>query len=256
VETPHQRGDPSATFTGLTNGTQDCVRVQAVSSGGQAGTYASACAIPASRSPAPPTAVHASLNGTTATVTWTPPAPSAAYPAPANYLVTPSGGAPQTVAASTATFTNLNEGTTYTFTVASLIAGGTASAAAASNPASDGRSPIAPYTISVAEAGGSASTSVVASPGTYAEAAPAQGATYNVSITATNGAGFTSPPASNSATTTFATKNLYLCYRAPSSVPGAPPEDYMLSQQSNHVDVATWMAQGFTSNQGGFYAAG
>lgn len=254
----------TATFTGLPNGTQDCVKVQAVSTGGQPGPFsAPSCATPASTTPPPPAAVHASLNGTTATVTWTPPAPSAAYPAPARYLVTPSGGAgARTVTTTSATFPNLAEGTAYTFGVSSISTSGAASAPVASNPvtpagppsapsnltlrpgtasitasfgapAGDGGSAITHYTISISTPGSGGGTYQVASPGSYPEPAPAQGTTYTVSVTATNGAGLTGTAASGQATTAFVTRTLYLCYRPPSTNPAAPPEDYMLSGASN-----------------------
>jgi hypothetical protein len=253
----------TATFKGLPNGTQDCVKVQAVSTGGQTGPFSAAsCATPASTTPVPPTAVHASLTGTTATVTWAPPAPSPAFPTPAKYLVTPSHGGAQTVTATSATFPNLADGTAYTFSVSSLTASGAASAAIASNsvtpmgpptvptgltltpsttsitvsfrpPTGDGGSPVVHYKISISSAGGGGGTYQVASAGSYPEPAPTQDTLYTVSVSATNGAGLTGPAASGQATTAFATTTLYLCYLPPSTNPAAPPEDYMMSTASN-----------------------
>ncbi|MBO0894508.1 MAG: hypothetical protein J2O39_09030, partial [Acidimicrobiales bacterium] len=108
--------------------------------------------------------------------------------------------------------------------------------------------------------------------GSYPEPAPTRYTLYTVPVSATSGAGLTGPAASGQATTALVTTTLHLCYLAPSTNPAALPEDYMLSTASNcteppfngsgmeacvpDANVAAWATRGFTSNRGGFCAAG
>ncbi len=129
------------TVTGLTNGTRYVFWVQAINavgvgqySGPTPGTFGTLVG----KLPNPPTIGPATPGDTTATVTWTAPAPVGS--AVSGYTVTPYVGA---VAAAPTTFnsttttqtvTGLTNGTTYTFTVAAINGVGTGPESQQSNP--------------------------------------------------------------------------------------------------------------------------
>ncbi len=126
-----------ATVTGLTNGVTYEFRVFAVNGVGTSSASNTAsmtvlAPIVPSTPNAPTAATVFNINGSKATVTFTP--PSANGSAITSYTVTSSpGGLTQNVASSPATFTNLTNGVSYTFTVTATNGVGTSNSSSASN---------------------------------------------------------------------------------------------------------------------------
>lgn len=116
------------------------------------GTITAGCV--QTRLPTSPSGVTATAGNTYATLTWTPALSAGSSPI-TGYRVTPSGGSPQTFngSATSAVFTGLTNGTSYTFTVAAINAIGTGPDSVPSNtvtpatPAAGVYVPVTPFRI-------------------------------------------------------------------------------------------------------------
>ena len=190
--------------------------------------------------PSAPTGLTTSVGATAVTLSWA--TPSSTGGVPVNYYVATSSPATTecyvVVSLSeptTCTFSNLTQGTPYSFSVAATNTHGLTGPAASVGPVTPETAPDAPTSVSAAPSGttldvswaaplttgGSPLASSVASAvtpagtvvGTCTAAAPATscvigglqlGATYSVSVTATNAAGLTSVPSAASSATPLA----------------------------------------------------
>ena len=130
--------DMGALVSGLTNGTSYTFKVKATNAVGTGPDSAPKLGIPA-KAPDAPTGVSASAGDATATVTWIAPSGAGNGGDPVtSYTVTasPQGGTvtyPADRTLTSASFTGLANGTTYTFSVVATNTVGTSSPSAASN---------------------------------------------------------------------------------------------------------------------------
>ncbi len=127
---------PSATVTGLTNGTSYTFTVKATNSAGTGAPSTASAAVkpagPAPTAPGAPTAVKATAGDAKASVTWTAPASNGGA-AITGYTVTAApGGAHASSTTTSATVTGLTNGTSYTFTVKATNSAGTGATSAPS----------------------------------------------------------------------------------------------------------------------------
>ena len=130
----------SATVTGLTNGTSYTFRISPVNAQGTGTASTASAAVVPVTTPGVPTAVAATADGTTATVTWTAPTVTGGT-AITGYKVesTVDDGATWATAtadtastAATATYSDLTSGASYSFRVSAINAVGTGTASTAS----------------------------------------------------------------------------------------------------------------------------
>jgi len=147
IDNPDQR---SAEVTGLTNGTAYDIEVRARSAAGPGPVGRGGPVTPqqqATVAPEAPTSVSATGGDASATVTWTPATTGGRAD---TYTITSSDGTVQTAgaAATSARFTGLTNGTSYTFTVEATNAAGTspASTSNAVTPTAGPTGPVAPAT--------------------------------------------------------------------------------------------------------------
>ena len=130
----------SATVTGLTNGTSYTFRISPVNAQGTGTASTASAAVVPVTTPGVPTAVAATADGTTATVTWTAPTVTGGT-AITGYKVeqTVDDGTTWATAtadtastAATATYSDLTSGASYSFRVSAINAVGTGTASTAS----------------------------------------------------------------------------------------------------------------------------
>ena len=222
----------STDFTGLANGTAYTFTVRAVNSVGRSLPSAPSAAVtpggPASP-PDAPTNVVATAGDARATITWTAPPSNGAAIQHYRVNVQPGALSYDTLSpATTADFTGLTNGTTYTFTVKAYNSAGVSPASLPSNPvtpvaapktlpgaptgvtatatgntatirwsapASDGNSPITAYRVTASPGG---TSTVVAAPGLTTRL-NLFGGTYRFVVQAVNSVGSSTPStASNS----------------------------------------------------------
>jgi predicted CXXCH cytochrome family protein len=225
---------PSATITGLTNGTTYTFTITARNANGSGPSSGASNSVTPSTVPDAPTGAAAAPGDTQADVSWTAPVSDGGSPI-LDYTVTSSpGGLTATSATSPATVTGLTNGTAYTFTVTARNANGSSIASTPSSavtpstvpgaptgvaatpgdaqadvawtaPASDGGSAILDYTVT-SNPGGLTATSAT-SPATVTGLTNGTSYTFTVTARNTNGSG-PSSTASNAVT--------------PSTVPGTP----------------------------------
>jgi titin len=126
-------GATTAVVTGLSNGTTYTFTVTALNAVGTGTASLPSAPITLPDVPGAPTAVVATAGIGTATVTWTPPSSDGNSPI-TGYTVSESPGTARvtTAGATTATFTGLTNGQTYTFVVTATNAVGTGAASSAS----------------------------------------------------------------------------------------------------------------------------
>ncbi len=124
----------TATFTGLTNGTDYTASVTAANARGN-GPATSAGPFRPATVPGAPTGVTGQPGNTSASVSWTAPADNGGRPV-TGYTVTasPGGRTCTTTGATSCSVTGLGNGAPYTFTVTATNAVGTGAASAASAP--------------------------------------------------------------------------------------------------------------------------
>ena len=123
---------PSATVTGLTNGTSYTFTVKAINGIGASGSSAPSNAVVPAGVPQPPTEVTASPRNGAAVIYWK--APDANGSAITSYNVTSTpGGLTVTTSDTAARLSGLTNGTSYTFRVTASNALGMGAASAASN---------------------------------------------------------------------------------------------------------------------------
>ncbi|MEO7804702.1 MAG: fibronectin type III domain-containing protein, partial [Actinomycetota bacterium] len=146
-----------ATVPGLINGQSYVFSVQAINSRGVgAKSTSSNVVVPRSDVPSVPRNVLASINDSSATVSWTPPLTEGASPITSYTAIASPGGLTLPVSgsppATATTFTGLTYGITYTFKIVATNSHGPSTASAPSNSVVPSRIPDTPTQV-VAEAG-------------------------------------------------------------------------------------------------------
>ncbi len=275
----------TGTVTGLTNGLSYDFQVSAANDVGQGSAGAQASAVPVTV-PSAPTIGTATGGNARATVTFSAPADDGGSPI-TSYVITSSPGNISTTTTTTSgVVLGLNNGTSYTFTVAAVNAVGTGASSAASNSVTPATVPDAPTGVSAVAGntqatisfsapgfdGGSAITTytVTSSPGGFTNAGASSpiivsgltnGNSYTFTVTATNnvGEGAASSP-SNSVTLSTEPgvpvnlaanvqgSAIGLSWSAPASDGGSSVTDYIVEYQLTTGGVWSVFADGTSNN--------
>ena len=218
----------SAVVGGLANGTAYTFTVVATNIAGSSAPSSPSAAVIPFTVPGAPTSVSASADDGRALVSWTAPAFDGGSRITGYVITANPGGATMPVGVTSATFTGLTNGTSYTFTVFAVNAAGRGPTSAPSNavtprgvpgpptnvagvpgdssvavswnaPASNGGNEIASYTVTASPGG--ATVSVAAPAASATVTGLANGTPYTFTVFATNSAG-NGPPSAPSASVT------------------------------------------------------
>jgi len=270
----------SAVVTGLTNGTSYTFTVVAANAAGPGPASAPSAAVVPRTLPGAPTGVLATADDGKALLSWVAPASDGGSPI-TGYVITasPGGGTMSVGNVTSATFSGLTNGTSYTFTVAAINDAGTGPASAPSGavvprgppgapqnvsatpgdafavvswtaPTSNGGSPIVSYTVTASPGG--ATVSVNASVTSAQVTGLANGTAYTFTVFATNAAGNGQPSAPSAAVTprrvpdaptnvsaTPGDTQATVSWSAPAFNGGAPIETYTITASPVAPGVTT-----------------